>query len=103
MQFSWPDIGVIAALLTAAAAVISYMVKNESRILKFEIMGLTTRVNKMDIVLERLADFGGQLGVMQERLLQTGRRQDEADKRANEISRKLSTLFENHRPLRPND
>jgi hypothetical protein len=43
----------------------------------------------MEDMLEKIADFQGQLAVINERQLQSGKRQDEADKRANEMSVRL--------------
>lgn len=94
MNFAWPDIGVIAGLLTAAATIVGYIVRNGDELLRLELRQLTNRLDKMDIVLERLSDLSSQNAIMQERILAQGKRQDEADRRANEMSSRLSRLFD---------
>jgi hypothetical protein len=94
MQFTLVDLGVIATLLISGFSVVSFVIRQEGKFLQQQIQTLKDRMEKMDKILEKLADVTGELGIMQERMLYHGKRADEADRRANEIATRLSRLSE---------
>lgn len=96
MNFNWQDIGVISALLGAGFTVVSYIVRTAERSLRLEVGELKRRLDKMDTVLEKLVDFNAQLLVLNERFSQQGKRQDEVDRRINDLSRRLGVVADRH-------
>lgn len=96
MNFNWEDIGVISALLGAGFTVVSYVVRTAERSLRLEVVELKRRLDKMDNVLEKLVDFNAELKVLNERFLAQGKRQDEVDRRINDLSRRLGNVADRH-------
>jgi hypothetical protein len=94
MQFNWIDLGAIASIMALIGAVITYVVRLESKGLKIQFGYLQTRVDKMEKVLERLADQKAEVAILHERQLAQGKRQDVADERANLIAKRLFDIQE---------
>jgi hypothetical protein len=89
MQPDWSAVAAIVVALSAGFTAVAFVVRTESRTLNVQIGDLRRRVEIMEDMLEKIADFQGQLAVINERQLQSGKRQDEADKRANEMGVRL--------------
>jgi hypothetical protein len=89
MQFNWLDLGAIAVITSLIAAVITYVIRLESKELKIQIKYLQTRVDKVEKVLERLADQKEEVAILHERQMAHGKRQDVADERANAMAKTM--------------
>jgi hypothetical protein len=89
MQLDWAAVAAIIVALSAGFTAVAFVVRTESRTLNIQIGDLRRRVEIMEEVLEKIADFQGQIAVINERQLQSGKRQDEADKRANELAARM--------------